>query len=75
MARHVTMQGAHAITLTDGELNEWAGRTLTPDEVRRLARCIPHSSIPQAIATIVGSWEIGQDRESYTDDQDRESYT
>lgn len=30
----------------------WAGRDLTRDEVRRLTDAIPHSSIPEAVATI-----------------------
>lgn len=39
------------------QANSWAGRDLTPDEVDRLAEAIPHSSIPEAIATITSSWD------------------
>jgi hypothetical protein len=69
----------HAIVLTEGEVNAWAGRVLTADERDRLAECIPHSSIPEAVATIVDSFDAvpgteGQDRKSYSDTQDRDSY-
>lgn len=39
------------------QAESWAGRTLTDDEVERLEECIPNSSIPDAIGTIVSSWE------------------
>lgn len=44
------------ITITRGQLEDWAGRRLTDDEVERLDECIPNSSIPEAIETIVGSF-------------------
>ncbi len=34
----------------------WAGRELSHDELDRLDDCIPNSSIPETIATIVDSW-------------------
>ena len=43
------------IVLTRAQLHEWAGlgRDLTGPEIARLARCIPGSSIPEAIGVIV----------------------
>ena len=32
------------------------GEALTDTQIQRLADCMPHSSIPDAIATIVDSW-------------------
>jgi len=40
------------ITLTRGQLEEWAGRPLTDDQLDRLASSIPKSSIPDAINEI-----------------------
>lgn len=40
------------ITLTRHQLEAWAGRTLTDDEVGRLDDAIPNSSIPDAVAEI-----------------------
>jgi len=84
MVRKISMGQQHAIVLTARELSTWAGRTLTEDELERLAECIEHSSIPEAVATIVAGFGIvpdealpgtsGQDRESYSDTQDRDSY-
>ncbi len=34
------------------DLDTWAGRTLTDTEVERIARCVPDSSIPDAISVI-----------------------
>lgn len=44
------------VTLSRDQLEVWAGRELTDDEVDRLEEDIPNSSIPKAIATIVGSF-------------------
>ncbi len=43
------------IVLARAQLREWAGlgRDLTGQELARLARCIPRSSIPDAVGTIV----------------------
>jgi hypothetical protein len=41
------------IVLTRAQLRQWTGMDLTPAETARLARCIPGSSIPDAIGTIV----------------------
>lgn len=40
------------ILLTRAQLETWAGRPLTDDDLARLEKCIPGSSIPDAIATI-----------------------
>lgn len=47
--------GPRGIWLTMEQLRSWAGlhRDLTPDELDRLDDCIPNSSIPDAIGTIV----------------------
>lgn len=45
------------ITITREQLAAWAGRALTDDEVERLDECIPNSSIPDAIDTIVSSFD------------------
>jgi len=47
--------GQLTIEITRGQLEAWAGRTLTDDEVRLLDGCVPDSSIPDAIETIVSS--------------------
>lgn len=44
----------HTITITRDQLECWAGRPLTEEEVDRLDEALPDSSIPEAIATIVG---------------------
>jgi hypothetical protein len=35
----------------------WSGTTLTDSDLERLSLAIPHSSIPDAINTIVNSWD------------------
>jgi hypothetical protein len=40
------------VILYRSQLEEWASRTLTDDEVNAIAAAIPHSSIPAAIETI-----------------------
>lgn len=45
------------IVLSVDELSGWAGRTLQTGEVDRLAAALKHSSVPEAIATIVASFE------------------
>lgn len=44
---------AGGIVLTRDQIREWTGLDLTPAETDRLARCIPGSSIPDAIGAIV----------------------
>ncbi|KMO69774.1 hypothetical protein [Mycolicibacterium obuense] len=48
---------APAQLITAGQASSWAGRPLTADELDRLCEAIPHSSIPEAIGTIVASWD------------------
>lgn len=36
----------------------WCGRALSDEEVERLTEAIAHSSIPDAIGTIVDSWDV-----------------
>lgn len=43
------------ITLTRGQLNAWAGRDLTDEEVETLEEAIPNSSIPEAIQLMADS--------------------
>ena len=38
-------------------LEEWSGRSLSDDEVARLEKALPHSTLPDTIATIVDSFE------------------
>jgi hypothetical protein len=45
------------LTLTYEQLAAWAGRELSDDEVERLDEAIPNSSIPEAIGTIVESFD------------------
>ncbi len=42
------------VTLTREDIEEWAGRPLTDEEVARLDDALPYSSVPEAVATIVG---------------------
>lgn len=42
------------IVLTAEQIAAWVGRPLTPEETQELDDAIPNSSIPEAIATIVG---------------------
>jgi hypothetical protein len=46
----------NGIVLTRHQLQAWAGRSLTAWDIERLDECIPNSSIPEAIETIVSSW-------------------
>lgn len=43
------------ITITRGTLQDWVGRPLTDDEVERIFTALPHSSVPEAIATIAAN--------------------
>ncbi|QWY65414.1 MULTISPECIES: hypothetical protein [Mycobacterium] len=42
----------NGITLSRDQLESWARRPLTDAEVDSIAKCVPHSSIPDAIETI-----------------------
>lgn len=45
--------GRMTVEITRDQLEAWAGRTLTDDEVYALDDAIPNSSIPDAVGTIV----------------------
>lgn len=45
------------ITLTRSQLETWAGRPLSDDDLDRLALAIVHSSIPDAINEIVAGFD------------------
>ena len=60
LAREITSRttpvagdGRPTVIITREQIECWAGRTLTDDEISRLDDCIPNSSIPDAIADIV----------------------
>lgn len=48
-----TARPADGIMLTRDQIREWAGLDLTSAQMDRLASCIPRSSIPDAVGTIV----------------------
>lgn len=48
--------GGSGIHLSRGQLEAWAGRALTDDELSRLEDAIPNSSIPDAVWVIVDSF-------------------
>jgi hypothetical protein len=51
---------APTVEITRDQLECWAGRELSDEEVARLDECIPNSSIPEAIGAIVdGFTEYG----------------
>jgi len=43
--------------ITRDQAEAWAGRRLSREELDRLAEALQHSSVPEAIGTIVSSWE------------------
>lgn len=46
------MDRRQGITLSRDQLEAWARRPLSDNEVEAIDECIPHSSIPDAIETI-----------------------
>jgi hypothetical protein len=48
----VTGDGRPTVIITREQIECWAGRTLTDDEVSHLDDCIPNSSIPDAVADL-----------------------
>ncbi|SIH39210.1 Uncharacterised protein [Mycobacteroides abscessus subsp. abscessus] len=54
--------------ISRSQANQWSGRTLTDGQYERLVDCIPNSSIPDAIYTIVNESIMG----SCPDFDDRE---
>ncbi len=53
------------VEITREQLEAWAGRPLSDDEVARLDEAIPNSSIPEAVEAIVASFDPAAD-----DDED-----
>ena len=49
------------IILTRGQLEAWACRTLTDEEVEALDEAVPNSSIPEAIGTMADSIMDGEE--------------
>ncbi|CAL9677537.1 hypothetical protein SUDANB95_07862 (plasmid) [Actinosynnema sp. ALI-1.44] len=47
--------------ISKDQAEEWAGRALTDEDMDRLDDAIPHSSIPDAISTIVCSFDLDED--------------
>lgn len=48
------------LTLTRNQLEAWAGRPLTEQDVASLTEALPHSSIPEAIGTIADNLPTAQ---------------
>lgn len=48
---------APGVTLTRDQLESWVGRELSDEEVEALDTSIPESSIPEAVRTIVESFD------------------
>jgi hypothetical protein len=46
-----------AVSFTRDQVNEWAGRRLTDDELARLEEALPNSTFPETVGLIVGSME------------------
>ncbi len=55
--------GRLTVEVTRDQLEAWAGRELTDEEVTRLDDAIPNSSIPDAVEAIVGSFLPDSDDE------------
>jgi hypothetical protein len=49
----VTGHARPSVVITREQIECWAGRALTDDEITRLDDCLPNSSIPDAIGDIV----------------------
>ncbi|ETZ38091.1 hypothetical protein [Mycobacterium intracellulare] len=54
LARQLENQAPSLIT--EDQAAAWSGRPLSPKDIEQLSEAIPHSSIPDAINTITGSW-------------------
>ncbi|MEU7905863.1 hypothetical protein [Actinoplanes sp. NPDC049118] len=57
----VAGDGRRTVEITREQVECWAERALTDDEVSRLDDCIPNSSIPDAVADIVAGLAEGSD--------------
>lgn len=45
----------HTIAISRATLHDWVGRALTDEEVARIYSALPHSSVPEAVATIAAN--------------------
>jgi hypothetical protein len=53
---------APVLLISAEQIDDWAGRRLTTDQLEQLAEAIPNSSIPEAIDTIVNEGlDLGDD--------------
>jgi len=52
------------VLITRQQLDKWAGRHLRDDELDRLRKALPHSSLRDTVATIVGEFATASDSES-----------
>lgn len=50
------------ILISQEQASEWAGEDLTADDMVRLGDCIPNSSVPGTVGTIVSSWRTSNDK-------------
>lgn len=57
------MTGSRGLVIARRQLESYAGRSLTDSEVERIERALPHSSIPEALATIADALREGEHRE------------
>lgn len=54
---------APMLLISAAQVDQWAGRRLTIDQLQELAEAIPNSSIPEAIDTIVNeALDLGDDQ-------------
>jgi hypothetical protein len=53
--------GRTSVTITRQQLEQWAGRPLTDNEVGQVQEALPNASVPEAIATII-DYLNGDDR-------------
>jgi hypothetical protein len=47
--------------ITRAQVEEWTGQWISDDHLQRLSRALPHSSVPDAIATIVTNFQKHDD--------------
>jgi hypothetical protein len=52
------------VLITRQQLDEWAGRLLRYDELDRLRKALPHSTLSDTVATIVGEFATTSDTET-----------
>jgi restriction endonuclease S subunit len=57
------MTDRRGITLIREQLEAWACQSLTDEQVEQLEDAIPNSSIPEAIATIIDSFDQEEEKD------------